>query len=285
MRQPFSWSLRVQCSAAPFFPSPRVKRNEVLFPGSVLHRGALLFFVFFLIILSACSPLPTASPPLTPQTLLLTRPAALAGWDARFYACAQNFSQLAIFVEEKAPASLEQNDPTIAFHFGAPTDLTGKSYIIAYEDILLAASQNFPREDISLTQLQGIFNGQLATAQALDPASAPDPLQAWTYPLGDETRQLFDNAVFADGTAPVLALIAPDPSAMLEALATTPDSIGYLPASALSLASADQTSQIKTLSLNDGSAEFSHQPVIAQLSAEPGILQNAFMQCLQGPNK
>jgi len=243
----------------------------------------LLSLCLLLVFLPACSPPPVATPPSTPQAILITRSPALLGWDPKLYSCAKDFPQLAVFVEEKVLGLPGSASPTLELRFGAPTEMAENSFLLGWDDLILLANTTFPLDEISLPQLQGLFTGQLSTFQDLDPQSPATVLQVWTYPAGDETRQVFDRAVLSQLTAPPLALIAPDPPAMLEALAGGIGAVGYLPVSAFPLADAAQKSQVKILALKDKPAEFFRQPVIALLSAQPGALLNAYFQCLQNP--
>lgn len=240
---------------------------------------ALLFF-------TGCSTPLTALPPPTPQVLLIDLSSALAGWQPKIYACAQDFPQLAVFAVE----SVTTGGSTIKLQLGAPDntaepdETVENSYVIAQEEVILIASPDFPLNEISISQLQGIFTGQLTTSQSLVPEAEPDLIQPWTYPTTDETRRTFEGAVFSGEVPPIQALIAPDPASMLKTIVTTSRSIGYLPGSALSLANAEQSGQFKILPLADESAAF-RQPVIAQLSVKPDDLLNAYLQCLEDKSK
>ena len=243
----------------------------------------LLSLCLLLVLLPACSPPPVSTPPSTPQAILITRSPALLGWDPKLYSCAKDFPQLAVFVEEKALSSPGSASPTLELRFGAPIEPAENSFLLGWEDLILVANTTFPLDEITLSQLQDLFTGQLSTFQDLDPQSPATVLQAWTYPAGDETRQVFDRVVLLQPTALPLALIAPAPPAMLEALAGGVGAVGYLPVSAFPLADAAQKSQVKILALKDKPAEFFRQPVIALLSVQPGALLNAYFQCLQNP--
>lgn len=202
------------------------------------------------------------------------------GWDAKIYSCASDFPQLAVFVLHNEDASLGSLPPAIKVHLGSPQEPTPYSYIIAWEDLLLVANASFQADEITFEQLRELYSPEYAQPQSLD-LNATLNLPAWTYPEGDEARQVFDRSALAGITSPPLAFIAPDPSAMLEALASNPSAVGYLPASALALASPEHSSQIKILTLKDQPAESFRQPVIAEFSAKPDPFLNAFLQCLQ----
>ncbi len=237
-------------------------------------------FLLLLLILPACAPLPTATPPPTPQILVIARPLALQGWDERIHTCAKNYPQLAVFVIDNYPGAQPIPEPKVTLQLGNPSQPADNTYLLGQEDILLLANTAFPDEELSFSGLQDLVTTSLTIPAS--PESLAHPVQFWTYPPGDEARAAFEQAVLPDGTSPTLALIAPDPSAMLEALEGDPAVIGYLPASSLSQTSADQQRKIKVIKLIETPADFLRQPVVASLSTSPSPLMNAYLQCLSG---
>ena len=220
----------IYCAAARISNHPLVLCVTVEAPCPS-HR--LLPLCLLLIILPACASLPTATPPPTPQALLIQRSLALQGWDNQLYACAQEFPQLAVFIVEKTPATSPPGSLSLELHFGSPTQSTlgsAEPFVLGSEDLRLAANTAFPLDELTPAQLRDIFSGH-SSSQALAPNAQEFPLQAWTYPSGDEARLVFEKAVL---NQPAKALIAPDPRLMLEALAGQAGAVGYLPASAFS---------------------------------------------------
>jgi hypothetical protein len=242
-------------------------------------QASMLFSLALL--LAACTPLPTAPPPPTPEILVVARSLALQGWDEKIHSCAKSLPQLAVMVVDDPPADPAQISPQITLRLGNGSPPGEHTYLLAWENILLVANRAFPGVDLSLPQLQALITSH-PDPSALETA-APQ-IQFWTFPAGDEAREIFEQAVFPSGSSLALASIAPDPSAMLEALAGDPSAIGYLPASALSLASSDQHSQLKILNLKEKPADILRQPIVAVLPATPSPLMNAFLQCLESSN-
>jgi hypothetical protein len=245
-----------------------------------LHSLLLLSLSLLLIFLPACTSLPTTTPPPTPQALLIHRPLALQGWDQRLYACGESFPGLAIFIVDQPPVSSPTGSLYLELHLGA-SNLSAVSaaepFVLASEELRLAANIAFPVAELTLPQLRSIFNGQISSSQALDPAAQEFPLQAWTYPSGDEARLAFEKAALLQ---PAQALIAPDPRLMLEALAGQAGAVGYLPASAFNLGNEIQRAQIKELALKEAPADLFRQPVIFILPAQASDLLNAYLGCL-----
>jgi hypothetical protein len=237
-------------------------------------------FLLLLLILSACASLPTATPPPTPQILVIARPLALQGWDEKIHTCAKNYPQLAVFVNDNLPGAQTTPKPAVTLQLGNPYQPADNTYLLGQEEIYIAANTAFPDEELSLSQLQDFVTTSLTIPAS--PKSRSLPVQFWTYPPGDEARAAFEQAVLPDGSLSTYALIAIEPSAMLEALEKDPTAFGYLPASSLSQASADQQSKIKVIKLKETPADFLRQPVVASLSTSPSPLVKAYLQCLSG---
>jgi hypothetical protein len=234
--------------------------------------------LLLLLLLQACAPLLTAAPPPTPQTLIIARPLALESWDNKIDNCATKFPQLAVFIiEDTNPSPIT---PDITLKLGNLNQSTDNTYLIGNEDLVLAANTAFPVEELSLNQIQDLISTPSTNPPSQDSVIAS--AQFWTYPAGDVARAAFEQAVLPAGSSPTQAYIAPDPSAMLEALAKNPSALGYLPASVLLQAEPDQKNLIKVLNLNKTLADSLRQPVVATFPATPNQVQTAYAQCLSG---
>jgi hypothetical protein len=237
-------------------------------------------FLLLLLLLPACAPLATATPPPTPQILVIARPLALQGWDEKIHTCAQNYPQLAVFIVEDYPGAQASPKPDVTLQLGNSSQPVENTYLLGQEDILLAANPAFPGKELTLAQLQDLLTASLPAP--ISQGSQLLSVQFWTYPPGDEARAAFEQAVLPAGSSPIQSLIAPDPSAMREALVNDPTALGYLPASSFFQASADQQSKLKVVNLKETPADFLRQPVLASLPGSPSPFLTAYLQCLSG---
>jgi hypothetical protein len=247
----------------------------------VWSGGSFKFWGPFLLVLifSACTPLIRAGPPPTPQVLILARPLALNGWDARIHTCAKSFPQLAIFIVDDSYAESSSN-PGITLYLGNPTKTPNYTYLIDQEDILIVANKAFPLDELSLPQLQALMSGAFSSSS---PQFSTNPVvQFWTYPYDDQARIAFDQAILTSGSGHINAQIAPDPSTLLAALVDNPAAFGYLPSSAFLQASPDQKNKVKLVNIDEKLAASLRQPVLAIFTSSPDQLENAILQCLQG---
>lgn len=238
----------------------------------------LLCFHIFIFALAACAPLLTSTPPPTPQPLLVQRPLALQGWDDHLRTCAADFPQIALFIAEQGPQSTIAGSLNLKLFLGAPTQSSTEFFVLGTEELLLAANIRFPVAELSLMQLQDIYSGRATSSQDITADAEDFPLQAWTYLANDPARQVFEQASLLQQ---VRALIAPDPYAMLQALADQPGAVGYLPRSAFAAADESQKAQIKEIAFIEAPPDIFIQPVLVSFPSKPPDLLQAYLTCLQ----
>jgi hypothetical protein len=202
----------------------------------------------------------------------------LQGWDDRLRTCAADFPQIALFIAEQFPQTTIAGSLNLELLLGVPNQSSEKLFVLGTEDLLLVANIRFPVAELSLQQLQDIYNGRVTSSQDITANAKEFPLQAWTYPASDPARQVFERASLLQH---VQALIAPDPHAMLQALADQPGAVGYLPLSAFAAADESQKAQIKELAFIEAPPDIFIQPVLVSLPSEPPDLLQAYLTCLQ----
>ena len=76
-------------------------------------------------------------------------------------------------------------------------------------------------------------------------------------------------------------MLAPDPQAMLEAIAGNINAIGYIPGSFLTSGDPTLTSNINIIQVDKPLEDALHQPVIAVTRSEPQGLMRSLLVCLQ----
>jgi hypothetical protein len=105
-------------------------------------------------------------------------------------------------------------------------------------------------------------------------------VQFWTYPKEDELRAAFEAAILSVGISSTRAMLAPDPGAMLQAIANQSGSIGYAPRSWLKGGS----NSVRVIELDSKLEEKLRLPVLAISSKEPAGAVRTLLLCLQGKN-
>ena len=169
-------------------------------------------------LLGACSPLQAASPLPVRQTIAIAITPALRPLSPALQACAANQPEVILAVIETPAGSLMQTDADIYFRLGEPQQLPPFAAPLAWEEIVVITHPTADVGALNPTQLQALFSG-----------SSGGDMQVWVALEGDETRQAFESAILPNGLLTPFAKLAPDPTAMLAAVAADPDAIGYLP--------------------------------------------------------
>ena len=131
------------------------------------------------------------------------------------------------------------NDPAtsilsneIVLEIGQPDARENAGYLsqIGAEQIAVIVNKDNPAVNLTSDELSQIYSGQRTTWIG----ASGQPIQVWVLLEGDPVRNIFDQAVLQNQALTSQAMLAPDSGAMLEAISSDVDSIGYLPASFLS---------------------------------------------------
>lgn len=231
--------------------------------------------VFFIsILLAACAAPVTLPPPPTPQVLEIGLTPATRTWAPAIRACANTIPELRLLVEEY-PASNLEVDNGISIRLGIPNLQTPYfAAQIGKEQILIVVHPDNPLLELTSDALRQIFTGQVTTWDKFV-ASYPEPIQVWSYPTHDELHQIFTTALWHTNPPSILAYLAPDPAAMLEAISDNPGAVGYLPSSWL------ESSSLSLVSIEAQLQEALRQPVLLLSAQEPQGLARNLISCLQ----
>lgn len=235
-------------------------------------------------ILTGCLPA-DAPPPPTPRVLRLQITPALAGWSGRLQVCALRDPSIGLAVDERPAGDLDLSQADAALRLGPPPQEAVHALVLGWEEIVLIANPESPRDTLSLEEVRSAYSGRAvdwgmpATQTSATPTpSAALTIHAWTYPPGDDLRTVFDLALWT-GQPPAARLSeAPSPAALLQAVAEDPAAIGYVPKSFLN-------HSVRELALKNSLPGDLRQPVLALVPAEPQGVLRAFLVCLQDSSK
>jgi hypothetical protein len=242
----------------------------------MMKRFLLLGLVLFL---SACGTPDVSTPAPTPSAIKVIYPAALQIWANKLINCASNDPLIALYFiqSDTLDTNLLEND--IVLELGVSTqDITDSNlFQVGWEQVVVIVNKDNQLSRLSNDDLKSIFSGQVSKWEN----ASNQPIQVWVMPEGDPTRTIFDNAVMRTQPLSSEAMLAPDPSAMLEAISADVDSIGYLPRSILNTSDSASANKIKILQLESSLELELHQPVIAITENEPKGLLHNLLVCLQ----
>ena len=226
-------------------------------------------------LLAACQPslTPVALP--TPTVLEVQVTPALTHLGQSFNDCANELENSGLVVLETPAALLDLNRSALALRWGpgySGADQPGYAAVIGQEELAVIVHPDNPLNSISRADLQALYSGALRSWPQTDPAIEVQP---WVYPDGDDVLAVFQSALL-DGSAPSPRAVynAPDPAAVLEAVAENPGAVGFLPARRVN-------SSVKALVLEGIDPAQLRQPILAWSNVEPKGPEKAWLICLQ----
>jgi ABC-type phosphate transport system substrate-binding protein len=154
--------------------------------------------------------------------------------------------------------------------------------VLSTDEVVLAVNSTNPVISLTSQLIGAIFSGQVTQWNDLDsqkvtplPTETGLAIQVWSYPPGDDVRQVFDKAFMQGKTPAGQTYLAPDSSAMLEALAQNPGAVGYLLKSQLN-------SEVRSVRVNGIPSSNLAQPILALSLKEPEGYARQLLLCLQG---
>ncbi len=226
------------------------------------------------LLLAACQPQAASPIPTLPVVRVQFTPAAQP-LTARLHACAAQVGA-GLVVDETPAGALDPSGADFALRLGVPAASPGFLAQVGQDEIVVIVPPDNPVQDLSLADLQGIFSGKIKSWDALagGQGQSGGAIQVWAYPPGDDLRAAFDVAVLGNAGLTPLAYPAPDPAAMLQAVASNPGAIGYVLKSELD-------ASVRSLPLSDVDLSAFEQPVLAISQAEPQGVARALLVCMQ----
>ncbi len=234
-------------------------------------------FLLLLLLLTACQPLPTTLPPETPAAISLTYPPELRAWADLLLGCASATPGLALYRHESTAPAAPASQAEISLALGnlTETDASLFAYAIGKEPLLAITNIQNPQTNLSTADLQALFSGRLLLWQNGRPA------QIWVYPAESPLQNAF-RQIALDGESPTTqALLAPDPAAMLTAVASNPDALGFVPQSSLWQADSNVWNSVVVLEIDASLAEQMQQTVLVLTSQEPQGDLYTLLACAQ----
>ncbi len=248
-------------------------RAVVPLPTHALGKLLFLksFFLMLLTLATACAHAPVASPPATQQAIVVSLPASLEPLTLALRDCAANQPGISLFIRDTNDNSVPGTDLNITL--GDPDKPVGFAAILADEDIVVVLNQANTLASLSTTSLRDIYSGQITQWGAL--SSHQGAIQVWDYPVSDPLQQAFDQAVLKGDPVTSMAYLAPSPSAMLEAITSNPQAVGYLPRAWL------EGDKVHAIKLEAEASVALRLPVLALAAGEPQGALRTFVACLQ----
>ncbi|MEN4041801.1 MAG: hypothetical protein ROW39_05610 [Anaerolineaceae bacterium] len=241
------------------------------------YRKLILALNGILILLLAACQAVTVSPAVpTPVTWQVRHTATVSWLGADFNQCmlAQPHARLIIF--ETPAVALEPAVGSFAFRWGAPPDFQGFAAIIGWDELTMIVHPDNPVESLTLANIIDIYSGAATNWEKIDPSSVPmtGRIHPWVYPDGNDVMDIFISLTAGPLQQDAVLYLAPDPQAMIDAVANDVAAIGFIPGRWLD-------ARVRAISISDVDAEALRQPILSLDTAEPVGEQRAWLLCLQ----
>jgi hypothetical protein len=232
-----------------------------------------------ILLLTACGIPPRATPLPTPVVFRIAYTPSLQPLVKDLHFCAIAYPEILMTIAEVPTPDLDLRNADLILRFGGTP---GKAYeaTLRDESIVMIVNRDNPVLSLSTDQTRKIYTGRIT--RWAEVGGAQQPIQVWEYPDAEDIRLIFDSAIFPGENLTTKALLAPDPQAMLEAIADDPTAIGYIPQTWL--AQSEQRSRIRAVDIDPKLAELLRQPFFALSSTEPEGLLRQFLGCVQSAN-
>lgn len=216
-----------------------------------------------MILFSACSPLVTATPKPSPQAVTVSFTTTLRPWIEVLNQCAIDHPEVALITQETSLSDPAFQEADVALWFGKTTqEFSGYAVSLGADEMVVIAGEDINFQNLTQAQLRQLYT---------DPDSI---FHIWTYAEQNELRKIFDQTILKEATLSSEIFLSPNPAAMLEAIQTDSQAIGYIPKSWL-------TSDVNQISLErDLQAAFG-QPIFALTKTEPQGRLRSFLICVQ----
>lgn len=223
-----------------------------------------------LVVLAACGPSLTPQPQPSPVVFTIQHTPALNVLREDMNACMNGLPGAGLVVDEQSAPNLVPGESAAALRWDVQGQPPTFSSVIGQEELVVVAHPENPRDSITLADLQSIYTGGLR--EWPEPGSLVVP---FAYPAGDDVQLVFESIVLAGGAVPErVTYTAPDPAAVIEAVADDPNAVGFVPRRWLS-------EGVKGLSVEGIEPERLIRPLVALAESEPSGPARDWLLCLQ----
>ncbi len=233
------------------------------------------------VLLSACQPDILTAPPLPTVSIWQVQNTPATAWLAPYFqTCAAGQSAVNLVVSEHPAQALDLQSADFSFEWGERTNPQPFAAVIAQDRLAVVVNPSNPISSLTVGQIQDLFSGKNDNWGPLIQASCTacgtdfaGPIRAYVYAPNGEMQ--LAAAWIHPGPE---AILAPDPAAVMAAIASEPYSLGFVPARWLD-------SSVKQVAIVGAEAGLLSRPVLAMSPGEPQGARRAWLACLQAQIK
>ena len=233
-----------------------------------------------LLLFTACGNPSHATAPSTPVIVNVALTPSVQQLAEVLHSCSIAHADFVLTINEMPASALDNQTADLVFRLGGSP---GNMYAAAIgeESIVLIVNTDNPVLSIPLEKIHDLFTGQITSW--VDVGGEQQSVQVWVYPEGDDVRSVFDAVIFPGENLNPQAILAPNPQAMLNAVADDPQAIGYVPRGWL--VRANDVDRIRILNVDPTLAEDLRQPILALSRTEPEGLLRQLLGCVQSAGR
>lgn len=225
-------------------------------------------------LLVACQPqkdIPLILP--TPQLWEISYPPALGWIEPALNGCTLLMPGHGLVVNRVPYTSLKPRETDILLVWDGEEAWGGSTYVLGFDELVAIVNSQNSISTLTAAQMKQIFNGEIKSwGEAVSDAPDVQKIEVWDYPPGNEMRSMLVS-FFGSPLHNPEALFAPDPKAMLQAVSSNPNAIGYAPRRWIN-------ESVKVILVEEGEA-LTRQPILANTPTEPDEPLHAWLACLQ----
>ncbi|MCC6148146.1 MAG: hypothetical protein IT308_11330 [Anaerolineaceae bacterium] len=240
---------------------------------SSYNRWIILTILLFL---SACQPQQSLPAPLpTPLLWETVYTPELAWLEPALYGCTSLTPKVGLITHQIPFSRLESEKADITLIWGEnPDNWSGQTYLLGYDEWVIILHPQNPQPLLALSVLGQIYAGKRSNWGDVFTGSSNDQkIEVWEYPAGNILRELFASQIGNPGFNPE-AMLAPNPKAMLEAISSNPNAIGYAPRRWIN-------EGVKIVPIEGLDAALTRHPILANTPTEPGETLRSWLVCIQ----
>ena len=201
--------------------------------------------------------------------------------------CTALLNDSGLITHELPTSALDVETSDLVFRWGAPEALTFPATQIGEEKLMVIVSQANPILTLDGNTARQLFSGQLETYADLR-AACPDclksgfdssldstPIALAFYPQDEDIQQIFvDSVMSGQPVASSIAVVIPDPRAMIEFVQSDSAAIGFIPAHALD-------ANLRTVALNGYDPQALTYPLLVISKTNPTGNPRDLLLCIQ----
>lgn len=232
----------------------------------------LLIFCGCIFLASCTSQAVQITPSPTPQVVSVRiDPAAGKVLDG-IRVCSESLPQLAVFTTIQ-PSQLDDLNPFDLIIMWNETGLdVHEAYPIASDKLTVIVNSDNPISSLSREQLLEIYRQEQKTWTA--PSGASQEISLWTYLEDDPVQKAFESVITDNPLKFGSVNVAPDPNAMVGAIQSDPNGLGFIPRSWL-------VDGLKELTVTP--PLLNSYPILAILPDQVNDSSRSLVACLQAP--